>query len=80
MSQPLYPQAVLPPAPNPTRIVLSLSRGPSIVVDVIEERTRAGNVLHHVIRYSRFGGPVALVAKDIMGSSAAIEIARAELA
>lgn len=79
MTTTLVPQ-ILPPARNPTRIVLEASRGPAIVVQVIEETTPFGTRLHHVVRFSRFGGPVALIAKDIMGSTAAIEIANRELA
>jgi len=60
-------------------VVLSLSRGPAIVVDVVREVTPAGVELFHVERYSRFGGPRALVAKDLTSSNYACQMARAEL-
>ncbi len=66
--QPLTPTTI-------TRTLLTITQGPSLLVEVIEEQDRAGMVVHHITRRSRHGGPTVLVAGYVLGLERATAIA-----
>lgn len=64
---------------SPRAVILTIPHGPAIAVDVVREVTPAGVVVHHVERYSRWGGPRVLVARDLTREADAVDIAHAEV-